>query len=64
MPITNETLDGVERVLAGMISEYNRINFMQRADYHGEACTCIRCWRDAQTAALARLREERKADDA
>lgn len=59
MPVSDETLDEVERALDGMTTEYNRLNFMQTADFHREGCTCLRCWRDRQQATLARLRAER-----
>ena len=58
--ISNETLDEVEQALAGMITEYNRLNWLQTADYHREDCTCIRCWRERLSAALASLRAERE----
>ena len=45
-----------ERALAGSVAEYDRVHYMRTADYHGEACNCMRCWRDRQQATLARIR--------
>ena len=58
--ISDETLDAVERVLRGMVAECYRITFMRTADSRTHGCTCLRCWRDRQDAALVRLREERR----
>lgn len=57
--IPDDVFDEVERALKGMVAEYNRIHWLQTADYHSDNCTCLRCWRDRQEAALARLREAR-----
>lgn len=60
MPISDETLDEIERLLAASVASFDSANPMRQADMHRASCVCLRCRRDQQEATLDRLRAERK----
>lgn len=59
MPVSDEMLDEIEWILSASVAAYDSANPVRTGDVHIAFCTCLRCRRDQQEAALARLREER-----